>query len=117
MAAQEQERAVPTQVWLSIQYVAALAGVNERILRRRATQRSWRGSRLEVREAHGPGGAGGKRYEVLLSSLPVKLQAQWHRQLPGHELREKVAEHAAALEDDPGPRGKKRKREIGRAHV
>jgi len=48
----------------------------------------------------GIGGASGKRYEVLLSSLPERLQIKWYAQQPKPDMREAVAEYREFIEDE-----------------
>jgi hypothetical protein len=98
------QQQVYRQVWLSTEQFAQLAGIAPRrarnILNRALEQKAWRGDLLEALTIFGKGGASGKRYEVLLSSLPVPLQMKWHAQQPHADLREAVAEHAALLEEE-----------------
>lgn len=99
-----QSPALEAHQFISTVIFSQLAGIDVRttrkIISRSLAGRPWRGARLTVREARGPGGAGGKRYEILLSSLPVELQAKWHRQQPGAEQRETFAAHLQSIEPE-----------------
>jgi len=92
-------------MWVSLKELSQLAGITYRqaakvIDRARTAATVWRGVHLEVRDSFGRGGASGKQYQVLLSSLPTPLQIKWQRQQPHADLREAVAEHAAWLEEE-----------------
>lgn len=92
-------------MWISLKTLARIAGISERVARKAAASAlsrgaKWRGAQLNMRHVPGVGGAASQRYEVLLSSLPVDLQAKWHSQQPHAELHELVAERAARIEDE-----------------
>jgi hypothetical protein len=103
MARGQRQEAADT--WLSTKEFASLAGVADRVARRilarAATGSAWRDAQLAVRKSKVPDGSDGShRYAVLLTSLPTRLQAKYYRQQPGGELREKIADHADAIEQD-----------------
>lgn len=64
--------------WLNSGEFAALAGIARRVatkaLARAAEGQTWRGQRLEVRQARGKGGHSGTIYEVSLNSLQRALE-------------------------------------------
>jgi putative transposase len=93
---------------------AELANIRIRVAQKAAARavrgKPWRGVRLVVREIPGRGGAGGRQYEIDVSSLPVSLYVKWRSQQPGAEAREQLAEHLACIEEDSGA-GERRIRE------
>lgn len=70
-------------VWLDTSTIGQLAGISARRVRRAARKlldgeiTTWRGSELNIRVVYGQGGSNGLRYEILASSLPVALQAEY----------------------------------------
>jgi hypothetical protein len=115
-AEENQARQPQVPQFISVPAFARLAAINRWsahwAVARAADGKHWRGTQLVVRQVRGSGGRSGKRYEVLLFSLPAALRAKWHRQQPNHELNEKVAEHAAAIEEEGGTRRRKGRRAV-----
>lgn len=92
------------ELFISIRNLAELAGMSDRAARMAVEKaiagKYWRGALLRVRQESGRGGASGKKYGVLLSSLPTDLHAKWNSQKMGAETRALVAKHAADIEED-----------------
>lgn len=70
-------------MWISPKKLAELAGIPYRssvraVRETHERKNAWRGAHLVVRTIHGRGGAGGDRFEILLTSLPQVLQARWN---------------------------------------
>lgn len=65
--------------WITTPELGRLAGISRRAALKAAVNaelgRLWRGSTLFVRQVSGRGGKSGLRYEVLLQSLPLHIQA------------------------------------------
>lgn len=93
----EQEKHIPLRDF------AKLAGVTSRAARWAVAQSSkgatWRGARLQARRVAGRGGAGGAQYEVLVSSLPLPLQAKWHELRRPVDLPVDAAQQIAELRE------------------
>lgn len=93
-----------TDALLSTNEFASLAVITtrmaQRVFQKAKGGTPWRGSQLVIKEALGIGGRSGTQSQVYLSSLPISLQARWHRQQPHADLREMVSEHATLIEDE-----------------
>lgn len=87
--------------FISASLFAQLADISIRAARmtlsHAAEGKPWHGAKLDVRRVCG---RGGERLEVEVSSLPVPLQAKWHRQQPKTAACEVVSEHVAKLETE-----------------
>lgn len=87
--------------FITISDFARLAGISPRKARAAACKaahgKPWRGVKLEIREGCG---AGGKQHEVAVDSLPIALQAAWHRQQPGANASGAVAAHIEQIEEE-----------------
>lgn len=68
------------EVWLPVREVARLAGKSERNIRVDVRNKAFQGAPITVRELRGRGGISGRRYEILLGSLPIALKAAWHKE-------------------------------------
>ena len=64
--------------WINAATLSTVANISQQAanaaLRKSKAEKLWRGHQLIVRTVHGKGGNGGKRYEVLVSSLPPVLR-------------------------------------------
>lgn len=108
---EKQQQDIREQKWITTQDLALLAGISDRKARaathKAAHGKSWRGAVLKLREGSGSGGAAGKFYEILCSSLPAALLMKWSRQQPQADIRDQVAEHLALIEEDLRDGGRK----------
>ena len=71
--------------WLTTGEVAELYNVTDR-----AIQKSIPNSNFTVKVESGSSGRGGKKYLILLESLPVDIQAKYWAQHPNHETENKA---------------------------
>ena len=81
-----QNLGAPEGRYITVREISRFSGLKEGTVRWRIRQalagKKWRGAVLQVRQVPCRGGAAGTQHEVLLSSLPPDLQAEWYKRQP-----------------------------------